>query len=127
MSGRKVYKKIIAGVLLMASAGCSSQSYKNDCPVGAGAHCKSITEVNKLVNSGELESKIPNKKAEKPKVTLSINYNLKEKTKNKEDVVRVPEQTGRVWMAGFEDEGGDYVKETYVYTVLEGGKWKDVS
>nr|WP_272905996.1 TraV family lipoprotein [Candidatus Bandiella numerosa] len=62
-------------------------------------------------------------------VRLRINEEYRGEVENKKlqnEVRRVPEQTGRVWINGFEDEMGDYIGETYLYTVIEGGRWVDV-
>lgn len=104
-------------ILIMALmlSGCATNHA--ECPIGDGAGCKSVSEVNALVNSGELESQSNGEMA------LSI---IDTQEHLPVSITRTPEKTGRVWMSGFEDENGDYVKETYVYTVLNGGQWVNV-
>ena len=124
-------KKIIAAIILVTGlVGCSGKKV-TDCGVGMGAGCKSVTEVNEMVTKGELgKGKIDSIKENHGRfVRLRIIEEYRGEVENKKlqnEVRRVPEQTGRVWINGFEDEMGDYIGETYLYTVIEGGRWVDV-
>ena len=124
-------KKIIAAIILVTGlVGCSGKKV-TDCGVGIGAGCKSVTEVNEMVTKGELgKGKIDSIKENHGRfVRLRIIEEYRGEVENKKlqnEVRRVPEQTGRVWINGFEDEMGDYIGETYLYTVIEGGRWVDV-
>ena len=122
-------KKIIAVIILVTGlVGCSGKKV-TDCGVGMGAGCKSVTEVNEMVTKGELgKGKIDSIKDGRF-MRLRINEEYRGEVENKKlqnEVRRVPEQTGRIWINGFEDEMGDYIGETYLYTVIEGGRWVDV-
>jgi type IV conjugative transfer system lipoprotein TraV len=134
--------KIKILLLLVALNGCSSYQgnikKSVDCGFGAGASCKSVTEVNKMVSEGSLggNDKLTTTNTsisqKSPKLLINESY-LKDPNKfktasreNQENLIRLPEQTARIWINSFEDETGDYVKETYVYTVLENGKWENV-
>ena len=124
-------KKIIAAIILVTGlVGCSGKK-ATDCGVGMGAGCKSVTEVNEMVTKGELgKGKVDSIKENHGRfVRLRINEEYRGEVENKKlqnEVRRVPEQTGRIWINGFEDEMGDYIGETYLYTVIEGGRWVDV-
>jgi len=122
-------KKIIAVIILVTGlVGCSGKKV-TDCGVGMGAGCKSVTEVNEMVTKGELGKGKVDSIKDGRFVRLRINEEYRGEIENKKlqnEVRRVPEQTGRVWINGFEDEMGDYIGETYLYTVIEGGRWVDV-
>ena len=122
-------KKIIAAIILVTGlVGCSGKK-ATDCGVGMGAGCKSVTEVNEMVTKGELGKGKVDSIKDGRFVRLRINEEYRGEVENKKlqnEVRRVPEQTGRVWINGFEDEMGDYIGETYLYTVIEGGRWVDV-
>jgi len=124
-------KRIIAAIILVTGlVGCSGKKV-TECGVGMGAGCKSVTEVNEMVTKGELgKGKVDSKMENHGRfVRLRINEEYRGEVENKKlqnEVRRVPEQTGRVWINGFEDEMGDYIGETYLYTVIEGGRWVDV-
>ena len=130
-SKQREIKKIIAVVMVVTGlVGCSGKR-ATECGVGIGAGCKSVTEVNEMVTKGEIgrgNNKGGNDNAVRI-IKLKMNEEYRGDTGNKRlqnEVSRVPEQTGRVWMNGFEDEMGDYIGETYLYTVIEGGRWVDV-
>ena len=122
-------KKIIVVIILVTGlVGCSGKKV-TDCGVGMGAGCKSVTEVNEMVTKGELGKGKVDSIKDGRFVRLRINEEYRGEVENKKlqnEVRRVPEQTGRVWINGFEDEMGDYIGETYLYTVIEGGRWVDV-
>ena len=124
-------KRMIAAIILVTGlVGCSGKKV-TECGVGMGAGCKSVTEVNEMVTKGELgKGKVDSIKENHGRfVRLRIIEEYRGELENKKlqnEVRRVPEQTGRVWINGFEDEMGDYIGETYLYTVIEGGRWVDV-
>ncbi|WHA04576.1 TraV family lipoprotein [Candidatus Bandiella numerosa] len=126
----KMKKIIVVIILVTGLVGCSGKKV-TECGVGMGAGCKSVTEVNEMVTKGELgKGKIDSIKENHGRfVRLRIIEEYRGEVENKKlqnEVRRVPEQTGRVWINGFEDEMGDYIGETYLYTVIEGGRWVDV-
>lgn len=122
-------KRIITAIILVTGlVGCSGKKV-TECGVGIGAGCKSVTEVNEMVTKGELGKGKVDSIKDGRFVRLRINEEYRGEVENKKlqnEVRRVPEQTGRVWINGFEDEMGDYIGETYLYTVIEGGRWVDV-
>jgi hypothetical protein len=122
-------KRMIAAIILVTGlVGCSGKKV-TECGVGMGAGCKSVTEVNEMVTKGELGKGKVDSIKDGRFVRLRINEEYRGEVENKKlqnEVRRVPEQTGRVWINGFEDEMGDYIGETYLYTVIEGGRWVDV-
>ena len=126
----KMKKIIVVIILVTGLVGCSGKEV-TDCGVGMGAGCKSVTEVNEMVTKGELgKGKVDSIKENHGRfVRLRIIEEYRGEVENKKlqnEVRRVPEQTGRIWINGFEDEMGDYIGETYLYTVIEGGRWVDV-
>ena len=121
----KMKKIIVVIILVTGLVGCSGKKV-TECGVGMGAGCKSVTEVNEMVTKGELgKGKVDSIKENHGRfVRLRIIEEYRGEVENKK--LRVPEQAGRVWINGFEDEMGDYIGETYLYTVIEGGRWVDV-
>ena len=119
--GSKSMKLSVFIMCVTTISGCSGvmrAQPKVDCSVGIGANCKSMSEVNQMVNLGEIAGDKGQIKGEK--LSLNINGDVQDSVA---DVERLPEQTMRIWMNSFTDEKDDYVKETYVYTVVEPGKW----
>jgi len=99
--------------LMFLMGGCAVHQSGIDCPPGNGARCRSISEVNGMVDIGERVEMAPIAHLN----TAFVNR------KEEVEVRRIPEKTMRVWMNGFTDDKGDYIQSTYVYTVLEPGRW----
>ncbi len=113
-----MFGKTLILVLSLSITACASKV--PECEPGKGVGCKSVTEVNKMVTNGELE----NVAVSSPKALMLKPYSSEKSVVH--EVRRLPEKVGRIWINSFEDEAGDYVDETYVYTVFEKGKWIDV-
>lgn len=118
--------KVCCVVLL---AGCSSTK-SLDCKPGKDMGCMSISQVNKKVNSRDFEDVVNNidgAKAEDRKSEQRVKFGIT-KLNSKADtgkniVERVPEETMRVWVNSFTDDKGDFVKETYIHTIIKDGYW----
>jgi hypothetical protein len=115
-------KRLIYILILIQLSGCAVYGTEFDCQAGKGAGCKSISQVNEMVNNGELVSDV-SQITEEQKVS-SLNFKPSIET-SETKVKRLPERTARVWINSFIDDKGDYVGETYVHTVLEPGKWQE--
>jgi len=103
-------------ICLLLSA-CASNKTQFDCPNGKGVGCKSITEVNDLVNKGSLDAKTKSKdKATAPIIVPQTQYNT--------SVERVTEQHLRVWLAPYQDEQGQFHEASVIHTVLRPGYWQ---
>jgi hypothetical protein len=119
-------KKLSIAILMITQlTSCASYQEDFECKAGKGVGCKSISEVNDMVNRGEVVGKvtegIPTDESEKFSL---LTYNMNP-TLAKDKVYRTPERTARIWINSFTDEKGDYVSETYVHTVIAPGTWKE--
>jgi hypothetical protein len=113
-----MFGKILMLVFLLSTTACASKV--PECEPGKGVGCKSVTEVNRIVTNGELDNIV----ASSAEILMIKPYNPDEIVIS--EVRRLPEKVGRIWVNSFEDEMGDYIKETYVYTVFEKGRWVNV-
>src|SRR5262249_53420095 len=106
-----------------------------DCGVGQGVGCHSISQVNEMINRGQVP--LPEKEDGEGK-----NENVSEVAQLKTDelpileplsshpkvrVKRIPEKTMRVWVAPHEAADGSYLEESYVNLVIEPGRWINTS
>jgi conjugal transfer pilus assembly protein TraV len=112
--------------------GCSTTSETFDCQAGKGVGCKSISQINKMVNEdglgGDAEkgaqsmggpSSIPIMSGELLKVEpVSIPFS------DEMVVHRIQEEHLRVWIAPFQDEQGNLHEGSVVHTVLKPGFWQ---
>lgn len=112
---------------MTACAGIYGESF--DCPPGEGVACKSISEVNRMIDKGEIgqkkgEHSTPesvDRLAHSSLPLLPSASSFSEPASHA--IIRRPEQVMRVWVAPHLEDSGSYVGETYLYTVVEPGVW----
>ena len=130
------FKYLKLFVLSGLSACTSIYNDDFDCGPGKGVNCKSISQVYAMVNTGQvgqepltdesskdLDSNSKHKKDSQESLPYfseitpsSIDAKIKHVTRN-------PEKTIRIWIAPHLDESGSYVSDSYLFTVIEPGKW----
>ena len=113
-------KKLAIAMVALISLSACSQRITKECKIGSGADCKSVSEVNEMINKKELPRR---DKVEKSVIQSKLAMNTK-LSSAQSGIKRTKEQTARIWMNGFEDEQGDYIEENYVHVVLKGGPWR---
>jgi conjugal transfer pilus assembly protein TraV len=119
---------------LILLSGCSTTSEVFECETGKGIGCKSISEVNKMVDQGQVGENIEDSQTLKTSApvfaqnTMSSEKNpidaqeivLSDKT----TVKRVKEDHLRVWIAPFQDEQGNLHEGSVIHTVIRPGYWQ---
>ena len=86
------FKVIYIGMLMAAVAGCTPHRETFDCAPGVGVGCKSISEVNRLIDNKERED-----------------------LQSKGTQLLSPVSPGlRVWIAPYEDSNGHVHEESFV-------------
>ena len=122
MRGLNFIKNILLLSVVLLLSGCSITKETFDCSYGKGVGCRSITEVNTMVNSGNLvaHSTKPSKFSVKP--TDSI----KSEVISSDNMIvnRVTEEHLRIWIAPHQDEHGHFHEGSVVHTVLRSGFWQ---
>jgi conjugal transfer pilus assembly protein TraV len=118
---------------------CSTTSETFDCPAGKGVGCKSIAEVNHMVNEGGLgESEVEKGKQSilplsSPIMATDSLTVERDKTLSQQaeiplsdtmTVHRIQEEYLRVWIAPFQDAQGNLHEGSIVHTVLKPGSWQ---
>jgi conjugal transfer pilus assembly protein TraV len=124
VQGLKALKFISIVVVLQGLSGCSKMSGTFDCPYGKGVGCRSITEVNQMVNDGKL-SGLDSERATQNKAIVAVKCNKPEAIAlyDKAKVHRMKEEHLKVWVAPFEDEQGNFHEDSVIHTVLKAGSW----
>ncbi len=126
------FQKGFLGILPLLVSGCVGvYDQKFDCEVAPGIACKSISEVNKLVDNNELENAIgekdddtASKKASSTKALPSFTDTAIYSAENSSTTLkRQSERTLRIWIASHQNQHGDFFEESYVHTVVTPGKW----
>ena len=123
--GLKALKFISIVVVLQGLSGCSKMSGTFDCPYGKGVGCRSITEVNQMVNDGKL-SGLDSVESTQHKATVAHKCDKQQEIAlvDKTKVHRMKEEHLKVWVAPFEDEQGNFHEDSVIHTVLKPGSWQ---
>jgi len=127
----------LTATLCLNLCACSTTSETFDCKAGKGVGCKSISEVNHIVNQGgfgesEVEKKqaIPEIRDQGSGISISsqeakiIPEKIEIPLSKSLAVHRVQEEHVRVWIAPFQDEQGNLHEGSVIYTVLKPGYWR---
>jgi conjugal transfer pilus assembly protein TraV len=122
----KTFGAVLMGVSLV---GCSTTSQTFDCQAGKGVGCQSISQVNKMVDRGELAN--PKDDTSSSPVSPVIAPNSPSQAVPSQDVAlsddmvvhRIREEHLRVWIAPFQDQNGNLYEGTTIHTVLKPGFW----
>lgn len=120
---RKIdYLKIVCLLaVVINTSGCALYSKEFDCKVDKGLGCKSISEVNQLVDNGALKEVRENKSVNFPaNAVCSLPIGLSDQAK----IQRVQEEHLRVWIAPYQDEQGNFHEASLIHTVIKPGYWQ---
>jgi len=123
MRGLNFIKNILALSVVALLSACSITKETFDCSYGKGVGCRSITEVNTMVNNGNLVG-ANSTKTSKLAVTPAASIKSEVISSDKMVVNRVTEQHLRIWIAPHQDEHGHFHEGAVVHTVLRSGFWK---
>lgn len=119
--------------VLILLSGCSTTSEVFECEAGKGIGCKSISEVNKMVDNGKLAN---NEEPDSLKVSAPVfeknapiagmrEISLNEAVLSDQPLVsRVREESLSVWIAPFQDEQGNLHEGSVIHTVIRPGYWQ---
>ena len=147
INGRNVVNKV-KEVILFTVVGllsaCTSLNSNFDCPNKAGVNCKSLDEINAMVDSGVIQGRVPhpcpginpvvydvpnhgrgyksNCASISTEVSVFESFSSVIPPKFAEPF-RTAENIQRIWIAPYEDTEGNYHQDNLVYTVTEGSHW----
>ena len=120
-------RTLLALSLGIVLSGCSTTSETFDCKAGKGVGCKSISQVNKMVDEGSLgaeqEGSAHTPLASPVITTASLSSGPDIALSDDMVVHRIREEHLRVWIAPFQDHQGNLHEGTVVHTVLKPGFW----
>lgn len=115
-------KYLIMLISLSLLVGCANPGMHTQfsCGKGKGVGCKSVSEVNKMVESGEIFNASEKKKSKRIKGS-KLHY-----AKPHKDITgpeRFPEQHISVWFAPYVDDQDNFHEQRRLYTVVKEGEW----
>lgn len=114
---------VMLALFLPLLFGCSSMNSKFDCPNRPGVSCRSLDQVNDMVDRGVIGRDISFKGHSiqdkfYPFNSSAVGYN---------SVAKAPLRTGerviRIWTAPYQDVQGNYHDEGVIYTVVNKSNW----
>ena len=117
---------VLAVIVFMALlTGCAHLNSQFDCPMKPGVTCKSIDEINAMVDRGELiqktKSTSPINTENVTAPTFNSPYPIQAINPGKS--LRYGETVMRVWVAPYEDDKGNFYQPSIFYTVIKSGHW----
>jgi conjugal transfer pilus assembly protein TraV len=118
----KVINSILLMTLFFQLMACSSMNSNYDCPNSAGVMCKSVDQINGMVDNGQIRGR-----------TQSISYTASPNSEFQSYSVasgyyagaplRYGETVQRIWIAPFEDTEKNYHQDSYLYAIIKDGHW----
>ncbi len=123
-------KRFVIAILILVSIGFLSACTTNssfDCPNKAGVSCKSLDQINHMVDSGQIRGRTQMEESDFTKVSLVDNTEFQsfpsQSTFIPGQPIRYGETVQRIWIAPYEDTEGNYHEDSLVYTIMKGGHW----
>jgi conjugal transfer pilus assembly protein TraV len=112
MMAKRLLVSVFIGSTFAMLSGCASLNSQFDCPMKPGVVCKSLDEVNTMVDQGKLGGCAS---CSKP---LTSSISSRSCTASSSDVTST--KATRIWIAPYQDKRGDYYASTLVYREV---KW----
>ena len=94
---------------------------KFDCPNKPGVNCKSLDQVNDMVDQGAIGKDISIKAMRSPE--FSPVYFNKNGFTDLNGSLRSGEQVMKIWIAPYQDIHNNYHNESTIYTVVRKNSW----
>lgn len=113
------YLLILLAILLTS---CSSMNSSFDCPNCAGVMCKSVDQINGMVDSGQIRGRT---QASVENVSPTTEFQPYSVTSGfyPGAPLRYGETVQRIWIAPFEDTEKNYHQDSYMYAIIKDGHW----
>lgn len=112
---------IVMGVsLINLLSSCASLNSNFDCSIKPGVMCKSLDQVNIMVDQGKLGNSAETASKDKKALMTDIDHQ-----EGFIEPVRTHEKIARIWIAPYVDNEGDYYGATTVYHLIKPSDWSD--
>lgn len=111
--------KILCLSFVCLLSGCATLNSNFECPRKPGVSCKSLREVNQLVDDKQL-GVLKDYKTTQPVARLSV---LPLQDGQQVSISRLSEQILTIWIAPFTDIVGRYHTQHAVYSIIKPGSW----
>lgn len=111
-------------VFAITLSACSSMNGSFDCPNKAGVNCKSLDQVNDMVDSGQLHGR-SSFSSQDGSSSSSTEFEAfpTATTYSPGSPLRYGETVQRIWVAPYEDTEGNYHQDSLMYAIVKRGHW----
>jgi conjugal transfer pilus assembly protein TraV len=111
--------------------GCTTMNSSFDCPNKAGVNCKSLDQINGMVDTGEIHGRTrgsvfdaaKGEKSEKSADRAEFQSFPMSAAFMPGQPIRYGETVQRIWIAPYEDTEGNYHQDSLMYSIMKGGHW----
>ena len=119
--------------LLLSLTACSSYQEGFDCPAGVGVGCQSLSTVDQMIECGQLPKPIPKDDTSFEVTPSATNPTVYHDSRVYQDnnlqsspppIMRISEQSVRVWIKGYTDGQENYHDHAVIYTVVQPASWQ---
>lgn len=101
-----------------------------DCPNKAGVSCRSLDQINAMVDKGEIHGRMQEDSSDLALTRINQSANSDEfqsfpSSSNfiPGQPIRYGETVQRIWIAPYEDIEGNYHQDSLIYAVMKDGHW----
>ena len=138
----KILQLPMTAMMLFTLTGCGVYHSQFECDVASGYPCQSLNQINEQINqaeSGDLKPPLHlmpehNLSDQEPALhgsdqmsqdqpLYSFPSTYKSNVSMGDSVMRIPEQTMRVWVAPYKNQSGDYMDGFTFHMVVQEGRW----
>jgi conjugal transfer pilus assembly protein TraV len=122
MMAKRLLVSVFIGSTFGMLSGCASLNSQFDCPMKPGVVCKSLDEVNTMVDQGKLGGSASCSKPLSTSVSSGSLVAPSSDTPLKFSHDASTKVT-RIWIAPYQDKRGDYYASTLVYREVKPSWW----
>ena len=118
----KIINVLLLTAISLSLASCSSMNSSYDCPNRAGVMCKSIDEINGMVDGGQISGRTQMGSYKALSESEFQPYGVTQGFYPGAPL-RYGETVQRIWVAPFEDTENNYHDDSYMYAIIKDGHW----
>lgn len=94
-----------------------------DCPNRAGVMCKSVDQINGMVDSGQISGRMQSSADSSSSSNSEFQPYSVTSGFYPGAPLRYGETVQRIWIAPFEDTDKNYHQDSYMYAIIKDGHW----
>jgi len=115
-------KMLLLITMVFALSACGTMNSSFDCPNKVGVSCKSLSEVNRMVDSGQIRTQSAEVASYKQD-GLVASQTSADMTAYYGAPLRYGETVQRIWIAPYEDKDNNYHQDSVMYSIIKDGHW----